>query len=96
MKIIRPLGSLMGLCLLLNGCVSANVQYLEEGTGHTTQQDIVSKWGEPSERQADGTGETWVYRFQRFDSMEHPIGCEGFNLHFDQAEVLRKWNELDC
>jgi hypothetical protein len=86
----------MGLWLLVNGCVSANVRYLQEGAGRTTQQDVVSKWGQPSEKQADGIGERWVYVFQRFDSMEHPIGCEGFTLHFDEGRILRSWNELDC
>jgi hypothetical protein len=76
--------------------VSANAQYLQEGTGHAIQQDVVSKWGEPSEKQAHGTGEMWVYRFPRFDSMEHPIGCEGFMLQFDEAKILRKWSEVDC
>ena len=90
------LTGLMGLCLFLNGCVAANVRYLKEGTGHATQQDIASKWGEPSEKQAYGTGEIWTYRFQRFDSMEHPIGCEGYELRFDDRQVLRRWSELDC
>jgi hypothetical protein len=76
--------------------VPANVQYLQEGTGHATQQDIVSKWGEPSDKQVHAAGEIWEYRFQRFDSMEHPIGCEGFMLHFDEAKILRRWSELDC
>ena len=96
MGIVRPLGTLGGLCLLLTGCVSAKVQYLEEGMGHTTEEEITSKWGQPSEKQVEGTGETWVYRFQRFDSMEHPIGCEGYKLHFDDSRVLRKWSEFDC
>jgi len=90
------LRTLIGLCLFVNGCVAANVRYLEEGTGHATQQDVASKLGQPSEKQLDGTAETWVYRFQRFDSMEHPIGCEGYKLHFDQRQVLRKWSEFDC
>lgn len=88
--------ALMGLCLFLNGCVSANVRYLQEGTGHATQEDIASKWGQPDDKKVDGTGTMWMYRFQRFDSLEHPIGCEGFNLYFDQGQVLRKWSDLDC
>ena len=86
----------MGLSLFLAGCVSAHVQYLQEGMGHTTQEDVASKWGQPSEKHVDGTGEMWVYTFQQFDSMEHPIGCEGFKLHFDQGQVLRKWSEGYC
>src|SRR5689334_17769934 len=85
-------GALIGLCLLTTGCVSANVRYLQDGTGHTTQEDVVSKWGPPSDQQTAGTGETWVYVFQRFDSMEHPIGCEGFTLQFDQGHMLRNWS----
>ena len=88
--------SLISLCLFVNGCVAANVRYLEEGTGQTTQQDIASKWGEPDEKQGYDTGQTWIYRFQRFDSMEHPIGCEGYTLRFDDRQVLRRWSELDC
>jgi hypothetical protein len=88
--------ALIGLCLVFHGCVSANVQYLQEGTGHRTQQEVLSKWGQPGEKQVDGAGEAWVYRFQRFDSMEHPIGCEGFTLHFDERQVLRKWSDVDC
>jgi len=88
--------SLIGLCLFVNGCVAANVRYLEEGTGHVTQQDIASTWGEPDEKQGYGTGQMWMYRFQRFDSMEHPIGCEGYKLQFDEGQVLRRWIELDC
>lgn len=88
--------ALMGLCLFVNGCVSANARYLQEGMGHATQQDVASKWGQPSEKQVDGTGETWVYRFQRFDSMEHPITCEGFKLQFDEGQVLRKWSDFYC
>lgn len=86
----------MGPCLLLNGCASAHVHYLQEGTGHTREEEVISKWGQPDERQVEGSGEMWGYRFQQFDSMEHPIGCEGFRLHFDQGRVLRNWSDLDC
>ena len=96
MGIITSWAAVTGLCLFATGCVAAHAQYLQEGMGHTTEQDIMAKWGEPSERQADASGEMWMYRFPRFDSMEHPIGCEGYKLHFDQGQVLRKWSELDC
>ena len=96
MRFITFMKGLIGLCLLVYGCVPANVQYLQEGSGHVTQEDIASKWGEPDEKQGYATGQMWMYRFQRFDSMEHPIGCEGYKLQFDEGHILRKWSELDC
>lgn len=93
---IRSVIAFISLCVFLHGCVPANVQYLQEGTGRRTAQDVAEKWGGPSERQLNDSGELWVYRFQRFDSLEHPIGCEGYKLQFDERQILRQWGQFDC
>lgn len=90
------LASLISLSLFLNGCTSGNAQFLKEATGHMTQEGITSKWGSPHEKNVIDTGEMWTYNFPRFDSMEHPVTCEGYKLRFDKERVLRDWSEFYC
>ncbi|HEU4685956.1 MAG TPA: hypothetical protein VFS39_15730 [Nitrospira sp.] len=82
--------------LFLPGCMSRNAEYLTEGTGHLTQQEVARKWGPPSGREVLASGEMWTYTFQTTDSMEHPVTCDKYELRFDAQQVLTQWTSLAC
>ena len=88
---------LLGFTVVFPACTPFKVSYLEEVTRKATQEDIIQKWGPPTESHDLESGESaWGYRFKSFSSMASRVVCEGYDLLFDANRVLTKWNSVYC
>jgi hypothetical protein len=83
--------------ILLIGCAptSWRMDYLKEGLGRVSQDDIALKRGPPMSKDALSTGETvWLYQYTSADV--HQTWCHEYVLKFDPQKILRDWTREKC
>jgi hypothetical protein len=79
------------LTLGLSACESEREHYFRKRVNQVSQDAVVRRFGPPHRVQALSTGDVvWAYEFH--DRRD----CTVYILRFDQAKVLRDWNERSC
>jgi hypothetical protein len=79
------------MTLALMACESQQERYLKKHVNHVSLDAVAKRFGPPHRAQALTTGETvWSYEFRERSD------CTAYILRFDQAKVLRDWNERQC
>jgi len=81
----------------LSGCASTSwrMEYLEEGVGRVTQDEVALKMGPPTSAQSVSTGEAiWLYHYTSADV--HQTWCHEYVLQFDSQKILRQWKRDRC
>lgn len=91
---VKRLITSAGLALLTLGlfaCESEQAHYFNKRVNHVSQDAVVRRFGPPHRVQALTTGDmVWSYEFRDRST------CTAHILRFDQAKVLRDWNERTC
>lgn len=82
------------------GCVhepSWEKTFHKEVVGKTNQQDVLERLGKPQLQAAlpEG-GSVWVYEYSRGRVNEDLFECWEYVLKFDDNQVLREKEEIDC
>jgi hypothetical protein len=89
-RIIRAAG-LAVLLLGLVACESERARYFRKHVHHISQDAVARRFGPPHRAQELTIGGTvWSYEYR--DKSD----CTVYILRFDQAKVLRDWNEGQC
>jgi hypothetical protein len=90
--------ALVCFSVLVIGCTSWKVEYLDEVTGKATQDEVRKKLGPPMEERTLGTGESvWHYGYTGYSATAAgSYYCYGYNLTFDAQKVLKQWNRSSC
>ena len=90
----KRLLSVAGLTLMTLGlvaCESEHAYYFKNRVNQISQDAVVRRFGPPHRAQALTTGDmVWSYEFRDRSN------CTAHILRFDQAKVLRDWNERTC
>ncbi|HSF32358.1 MAG TPA: hypothetical protein VLK82_18045 [Candidatus Tectomicrobia bacterium] len=91
---VKRLLSVVGLALMtlvLVACESEQARYFKKRVNQVSQDAVVRRLGPPHRAQELTSGGTvWAYEYRdRSD-------CTVYILRFDQAKVLRDWNERNC
>jgi len=88
--IIRAAG-LVVLSLGLMACESERERYFRKHVDQISQDAVARRFGPPHRAQELTSGGTvWSYEYR--DKSD----CTVYILRFDQAKVLRDWNERTC
>jgi hypothetical protein len=91
---VKRLIGLVGVALLalaLVACESEQARYFKRHVNHISQDAVVRRFGPPHRTQELTTGDiVWSYEFRDRAS------CTAHILRFDEAKVLRDWNERTC
>lgn len=85
--------------LALASCTPWRVEYLEEATGHATQDEVAKRLGPPlSERTLTNGEAVWYYRYMGADYTidTGSTWCREYILTFDEKKVLRNWVRQKC
>lgn len=85
------LAGLVVLTLTLVACEAEQARYFKKHVNHVSQDAVVRRFGPPHRVQALTTGGT-VWAYESRDRSD----CTAYILRFDQARVLRDWNERAC
>jgi hypothetical protein len=85
------LGTFALMTLALVACESEHEHYFKRHVNHVSQDAVAQRFGPPHRAQALSTGgAVWAYESrQRSD-------CTAYILRFDEAHILRDWNERGC
>jgi hypothetical protein len=91
---VKRLPSVAGLALMTLGlvaCESEQARYFKKHVNQVSQDAVVRRFGPPHRAQELSTGDmVWSYELRdRSD-------CTAHILRFDQAKILRDWNERTC
>jgi hypothetical protein len=79
------------LALGLVACESEHAHYFHTHVNHVSQDAVVRRLGPPHRAHELSTGDVvWAYEFRDRST------CTAHILRFDQAKVLRDWNERKC
>jgi hypothetical protein len=88
---LMRLGALALMTLALVACDSEQERYFKKHVNHASQDAVARQFGPPHRAQELTTGETvWSYESREGSD------CTTYILRFDQARVLRDWNERNC
>jgi hypothetical protein len=79
------------------GCAATSwrTEYLKEGLGRVSQDDVTLKLGPPLSTDSLSTGET-VWRYQYTSADVHQTWCHEYRLKFDTHKILREWAPESC
>jgi hypothetical protein len=91
---VKRLITSAGLALLTLGlvaCESEHARYFQKHVNHVSQDAVVRRWGPPHRAHELTTGDM-VWSYESRDRSN----CTAHVLRFDQAKVLRDWNERTC
>lgn len=90
---------MLTVVVLFTSCTPWRAEYLEEGLGHVTQDDVALKLGPPMSERTLSNGEAvWLYRYTGADVNQYggSSWCREYVLKFDNDKVLRHWNRQKC
>jgi hypothetical protein len=91
---LRRITRAAGLVVLLLGlvaCENERERYFRKHIDHIAQDAVARRFGPPHRAQELTNGGTvWSYEYR--DKSD----CTVYILRFDQAKVLRDWNERTC
>jgi hypothetical protein len=85
------LAALALMTLALMACESEQERYFRKRVNHVSQDNVARRFGPPHRVQELTTGGT-VWSYESRDRSD----CTAYILRFDQAKVLRDWNERKC
>jgi hypothetical protein len=85
------------ILVTLIGCAATSwrTEYLKEGRGRISQDDVTLKMGPPMSVDSLSTGET-VWRYQYTSADVHQTWCHEYRLTFDTHKILRDWTREKC
>lgn len=79
------------MALALVACESEQARYFKKHVNDVSQDAVVRRFGPPHRVQELSTGDVvWSYE------VRDRANCTAHILRFDQAKVLRDWNERTC
>jgi hypothetical protein len=92
---MRRLIVLTSLIILIGCAASWRMEYLKEGLGRVSQDDVALRMGPPLSTDALSTGEAvWLYQYTSADV--HQTWCHEYVLKFDTQKILRDWTREEC
>jgi hypothetical protein len=92
------------VCLALAGCAGTPEQplvYLDQATGHETEDEVRAELGPPLMQVPGNQGATiWIYRYAGVSSAGtasiNEVWCYEHALTFGRDKVLQKWHRQEC
>jgi hypothetical protein len=90
--IARFLLTAASITIAVASCGPYRVEYLEDSLPHTTQAELIHKFGYPQRLKRIKNGDTvWEYDFQGQGSQ-----CASYAITFDPDDHLRDWTRRNC
>ena len=96
---MRLVCAVLALSITMFGCTPWRAQYLQDSTGHATQDEVASRLGPPAGERLSSTGEAvWLYRYTGAAVGEHggSSWCTEYILTFTPQKILKRWNKQKC
>ena len=91
-QIARILLTVTSITMIIASCGPYRVEYLEDSLSHTTQAELIHKFGYPQRLKRIKNGDTvWEYDFQGQGSQ-----CASYAITFDPDDHLRHWTRRNC